>query len=175
MKCKTKTIYLFMTESDSVYFLNYLLGRDSVCINATPSLSKDIEVVDRIPVSTKNSNKLYAIINTSIVSLNKYIKNSELISGYYHYPQIGEGIIQFLPCYLSNYNEKCIMYGQLSFSYSDKDSEEWIKNIFTWIKKMGRKYTEHLSQEIFHLINPKKTHIHYLMLQKHIMDPTGGI
>lgn len=139
MKYQMKTIYLFMTELDSASFLEYLQERDSICINVTPSPTPNIDIVNKIPILTKSSNTIYSIVNTSIISLKKYVGNSEFISGYYHYQQIGEGIMQFLPCSLSNYDKKCLMWGQLSISYLDENTGKWIKDILAWIKKNGEK------------------------------------
>jgi hypothetical protein len=139
MENRIKKLYLFMTELDSISFLDYMKENKSLCLDVKPSQIEGVEVIDKIPVSIRNNNIIYAILNTSIVSLNEYVSNFEQISGFYHYPQIGKGIIQFQPCYLSNYNKNCLMWGRLAASYNDENTDKWVKNSFNWIKKNGKK------------------------------------
>jgi len=128
-----------MTELDSISFLDFIQENEAICLNVKPSKIEGVEKVDKIPISIRNNNNIYAILNTSIVSLNEYTSNFEQISGFYHYSQIGNGIIQFQPCYLSNYDTKCLMWGRLAASYDDESTDEWVKKVFNWVKKNGKK------------------------------------
>jgi len=141
MKNKVSILYIFLDEEDSKSFIEYLEKTNTLCINIKPKQTKDIEIVDKINITEKKDNTSYVLLNTFIQSLKEYTNNSVLISGYYHYSQVGKGIIQFLPCYLSNYNKGCLMIGRLaaSFDCDDDETDKWVKEIFKWLKKNSKK------------------------------------
>ena len=139
MKDKLSVLNIFLFKEDCPLFLNYLANTNTICIDIKPKETRDVCIVNKIDVIEKKDNTSYVLLNTTIQSLEEYANTFSLISGYHHYSQTGKGVIQFLPSYLPSYNKNCLMFGRLAASYNDDATHKWTKEIFSWLKRTGKK------------------------------------
>ena len=146
-----KDVSVFMTDNDNELFVEYLKTlSDVVLIDTKPTQSNKPKIIESIDEALLSE---VVILNANLQALSNYEKNVVEIGGYYHFANTGEGILQLLRSKISCYHKNCLMNGRLAASYRRDDTDKWVKEIFKWIKKSGRKVyrtsiTRNLSADI---------------------------
>jgi hypothetical protein len=129
-----------MTNIDEKMFCEELqkISPNIKFIDTTPILTDEIKIYNDV---TESTSKNFTIINFDIISIDEYKNYMKNIKGYYHFPVVGKGIIQFLRSYPSNYYQNAIQPGRISASFhSDNNIEsEFVNKIFYILNKIGNK------------------------------------
>ncbi|TCC99672.1 hypothetical protein [Pedobacter hiemivivus] len=132
-----KDASVFMTDNDNKLFVEYLQKlSDVVLIDTKPTQSNKPKIIENIDDALLSE---VVILNANLQALTNYEKHVIEIGGYYHFANTGEGILQLLRSKISSYDKNCLMNGRLSASYHSEDTDKWVKEVFKWIKKAGRK------------------------------------
>jgi len=149
-KNKTQTQYIFMTSTDEKMFCEELLKISSnikfIDTGTTPE--DEVKIYNNV---IESKSKYSSIVNFDIISLDEYKKYIFDVKGYYHFPQVGKGIIQFVRSHNSIYSKNTIQPGRISASFlSDNISEvKFVNKVFYLLKKFGNKiYRTTINREI---------------------------
>jgi len=101
--------YFFANDNDYNMFTSFLKEVTTILIDTKPLLIN--ESINPLKNISEAQSIQLCLLNTNIVSLPEYSKEYNNIQGYAHFHPISE----------------------------DKDSEVWIKEVFSWIKRHSKK------------------------------------
>jgi len=117
--------YFFANDNDYNMFTSFLKEVTTILIDTKPLLIN--ESINPLKNISEAQSIQLCLLNTNIVSLPQYSKEYNNIQGYAHFHPIGKGRMQLLK------------NGQLYGFSEDEDSEVWIKEVFSWIKRHSKK------------------------------------
>lgn len=127
--------YFFANDNDYGVFTSFLKEVTTILIDTKPLLIN--ESINPLKNILEAQTKQICLLNTNIVSLPQYSKEYNNIQGYAHFHPIGRGRIQLLKSTIEK--GKFLKNGQLYGFSEDEDSEAWIKEVFSWIKRHSKK------------------------------------
>ena len=127
--------YFFANDNDYNMFTSFLKEVTTILIDTKPLLIN--ESINPLKNISEAQSIQLCLLNTNIVSLAEYSKEYNNIQGYAHFHPIGRGRIQLLKSTIEK--GKFLKNGQLYGFSEDEDSEAWIKEVFSWIKRHSKK------------------------------------
>lgn len=126
-------VNVFMLPKDEDLFLSKIKEKINLeVIDVKPSTQKYLK-------GPNDSTEYIALVNKEIISLNLYRSMINEVSGYYHFPQIGNGIIQYNRSKIDAQDCNCLQSGSISWSFDTEEGQKFAQVIFSAIKKMGQK------------------------------------
>ena len=147
---KTRTQYIFMTSIDEKMFCKELqnISPNIKFIDIATTPENEVKIHNNV---IESESKYFSIVNFDIISLDEYKNCIYNTKGYYHFPQIGKGILQFLRSCNSNHSKNAIQPGRISASFLSNNTNEvkFVNKVFYLLKKIGNKiYRTTVNREI---------------------------